>query len=56
MSKEHGRKVHALRDLTKSEASEEAIYKRQLMRSWGRRPGGTWIKKLEREEMENAEE
>jgi len=52
MSKEHGRKVHAMRELTKSEASEEAIYRRQLKASWGRRPGETWNKKLEREETE----
>ena len=56
MNSTHERKTHPLRDLTKGEAAEEATYKHQLIRSWAKRPGETWEKKLEREERENAED
>ena len=45
-----------LRKLTKVEAQEEEIYRRQLKESWCKRPGETWEEKYKREQAGNVNE
>jgi hypothetical protein len=47
--------VH-LRRLTKAQAAEEGIYRKQLISSWAKRPRETWEEKYRREQMENEDD
>lgn len=45
-----------LRRLTKAQAAEEEIYRKQLISSWAKRPRETWEEKCRREQMENEDD
>ena len=45
-----------LRRLTKAQAAEEEIYRKQLISSWAKRPGETWEDKYKREQAEDSDD
>ena len=44
-----------LRKLTKVQAAEEEIYRKQLISSWAKRPSESWEEKYKREQAEDSD-